>query len=106
MLLQPPSVASFKLEHQIANSVDCPRVCVARHTESSQLYVIKTYSKSTISYDTPILEHAMKEQMMLRLLTQMNVRFVAKLRWSFQDKEAMHIVTVRTHACERTHDVL
>ncbi|KAI0692604.1 kinase-like domain-containing protein [Cytidiella melzeri] len=34
----------------------------------------------------------MKEQMMLRLLTQMNVQFVARLRWSFQDQEALHIV--------------
>lgn len=61
---------------------------------SSSLYAIKTFTKSSISYDTPTLEHAMKEQMILRLLTQMEVPYVLKLRWSFQDSESMRLVTV------------
>ena len=67
---------------------------VANHIGSGKLYAIKTYAKTSISYDTPILEYAMKEQMMLKLLTQMNAPFIAKLKWSFQDGEAMHIATV------------
>lgn len=89
-----PTVASFSLERSFPNSGDCPRVCLARHTETNRVYAVKTYAKSTISYDTPTLEYAMKEQMMLRLLTHMNVTFIVKLRWSFQDEESMHIVTV------------
>ncbi|KAI0089910.1 kinase-like domain-containing protein, partial [Irpex rosettiformis] len=65
---------------------------IARHTETCRLYVIKTYAKSIISYDTPTLEQAMKEQMMLRLLTTMDAQFIIKLLWSFQDEEAMHLV--------------
>ena len=36
----------------------------------------------------------MKEQMILRLLTQMEMPYVLKLHWSFQDAESMRLVTV------------
>ena len=62
---------------------------------------IKTFTKSSISYDTPTLEHAMKEQMILRLLTQMEVPYILKLRWSFQDTESMRLVTVGIQAFVR-----
>jgi hypothetical protein len=95
--LQLPTISSFEHVYTFAPASENVRMRIAKHVESGKVYAIKTYTKSTISYDTPILEHAMKEQMILRLLTQMNTPFVIKLRWSFQDREAMHIVTVGYH---------
>lgn len=77
----------------VTSSTSC-NIGLFKHTSTSSLYAVKTFTKSSISYDTPILEHAMKEQMILRLLTQMNLPYVLKLRWSFQDSESMRLVTV------------
>ena len=98
--LQSTSVPSFQPIHSLGAPSVVPscsscNVALFRHAITSRLYAIKTFHKSSISYDTPILEHAMKEQMILRLLTQMNLPYVLKLRWSFQDAESMRIVTVK-----------
>ena len=70
------------------------KVSLARHTESNKLYAVKTFTKTQLFYDAPKLEQAMTEQMMLKLLTQLDEPFVLKLRWSFQDKDALYLVTV------------
>ncbi|KAI0344191.1 kinase-like protein [Trametopsis cervina] len=88
-----PSISLFQNIKVISIPQTSPRVCVVKYAESGELYALKTYSKATISYDTPTLEYAVREQMILRLLTQMDAPFILKLRWSFQDREAMHIVT-------------
>lgn len=90
-----PTISSFRYLRSLTKLVSSSRIHVTEHISSATLCAVKSFSKSSISYETPALERAMKEQMMLRLLTQMDVRFVLKLRWSFQNKEAMHLVTVR-----------
>ena len=48
-------------------------------------------------YEAPKLEQAMTEQMMLKLLTQMDVPFVLKMKRSFQDRDALYITTVSVY---------
>ncbi|GJE91992.1 kinase-like domain-containing protein [Phanerochaete sordida] len=79
--------------HNLVLSSSSSNVVLFRYKSDSSLYAIKTFTKSCISYDTPTLEYAMKEQMVLRLLTQMDVPYILKLRWSFQDAESMRLVT-------------
>ena len=78
----------------LSQSPTTSNVALFKHTPTASLYAVKTFTKSSISYDTPTLEHAMKEQMILRLLTQMEIPYILKLRWSFQDAESMRLVTV------------
>lgn len=97
--MQETSIGSFEPVQLLSTplsstSFTSSNVALFRHTATSSLYAVKTFTKSSISYDTPVLEHAMKEQMILRLLTQMEVTYVLKLRWSFQDTESMRLVTV------------
>lgn len=93
---QSTTISSFSLVHTL-HTPSLPSSCVVslvKRVSTSSFYVVKTFVKSAISYDTPTLEHAMTEQTMLRLLTRMQTPFVLKLRWSFQDAESMRLVTV------------
>lgn len=98
--IQGTSIHAFEPIQLLSTSLLSPspttsNVALFKHTPSASLYAVKTFTKSSISYDTPTLEHAMKEQMILRLLTQMEIPYILKLRWSFQDAESMRLVTVR-----------
>ena len=70
------------------------RVSLVKRSDTSELLAVKAFAKSQLVYDAPKLEQAMTEQMMLRLLTRMDVSFVLKLRQSFQDDDALYLVTV------------
>ncbi len=92
--LQNPHISEFKLLQALASLGPRGNISLAKHQESNKLFVIKTLNKAHLSYDTPVLEQVMTEQMILRLLTQMDLPFVIKLRWSFQDKEALYLAMV------------
>ena len=92
--LQTTNISAFHCLQTLSSSGPTSSISLARHADSNKLYAVKAFTKSQLFYDAPTLEHAMIEQMLLKLLTQMDLSFVLKLRWSFQDKDTLYLVSV------------
>ena len=96
---QPQSSASVNansLEYiKNLRSKDVCETIVARKLDDGKVYTVKLVRKS--GPETARLAHEAqlrKEQQVLRILTAVQVPYVTKLWWSFEDAKAMYIVMV------------
>ena len=74
-------------------SDDGGETLLARKFDNGQIYTVKLVRK--LSHKAARLVARMRnEQAALKLLTKLEVAFVMRLWWSFEDERAMYLVTV------------
>ena len=86
-------------------SDDGGETLLARKFDNGQIYTVKLVRK--LSHKAARLVARMRnEQAALKLLTKLEVAFVMRLWWSFEDERAMYLVTVSSSALLCVYTVL
>lgn len=85
-------ISAFHLIEPI-DYTDRSETFMSQDFECSMYYTVKVFPKTRLS--TPgAMDQVMTEQSILKHVTELQIPFCTALHWSFQDDEAMYIVSV------------